>query len=273
MLTTYTLPDQQRYQVYRAGTEGPVLLFVHGFPMNHALWEKQFLHFADSYRIIAPDLRGFGGSRIHGDDLLFTMEQHADDLHHLLDVLHIDEPVIYVGLSMGGYIAWQLIRKYPQMLGSLVLCHTRVIADTEEQKQGRYQLAEQTVKDQSSKKIEEAMFSRLLPPTASPDMLSTMKQMARASSPGGLASAVRGLAERLDMSGLMPAIKVPTLAISGELDVISPPSEMAAWTSRISNSKFVVIPGVGHVSPLEDSAAFNQLLSESLPWLTGTTNR
>lgn len=273
MLTTYTLTDQQRYQVYRAGTEGPVLLFVHGFPMTHALWEKQFLHFAENYRVIAPDLRGLGASRVHSDDLLISMEQHADDLHDLLQVLHVDEPVVFIGLSMGGYIAWQIARKYPHFLRALVLCHTRVIADTEEQKLGRYQLADQTVQDQSSRKVEEAMFPRLLPSTASSEVQSAMKQMARSSTPGGLASAIRGLAERNEMTSLLPSIAVPTLAISGEHDIISPPGEMAAWTNHIPQSKFVTLPGVGHVSPLESPAAFNQLLSESLPWLTGTMSR
>lgn len=272
MLTTYTL-EHQPYQVYRAGMEGPVLLFVHGFPLNHAQWENQFLHFAASHRVIAPDLRGLGGSRISDNDMVVTMEQHADDLHALLNELHINEPVVFIGLSMGGYVAWQMAKKYPQRLRSLVLCHTRVMADTPEQAQGRHQLAAETLHSQTSLKIEEAMLPRLLPPSANPSAEEAVRQMARSSSIAGLAATLCGMAARPDMTSLLPSIAVPTLAISGEYDAISPPAEMAAWSTKIPGARFVSLPGVGHLSPIEGPHAFNQLLTESLPCLTGTMSR
>ena len=272
MLSTYSLHGQP-YQVYRAGMEGPVLLLVHGFPMNHAQWENQFLHFSATCRVIAPDLRGLGESRVLDDNSVVTMEQHADDLNELLDQLHIAEPVVFIGLSMGGYIAWQMVRKYPERLLGLALCHTRVIADTPEQAAGRHQLAAQTLQDQSSLKIEEAMLPRLLPADADTTIVEAIRQMARSSSPAGLAATLRGLAQRPDMTHMLPSIQVPTLAISGEHDAIAPPAEMAAWSAQIPNVRFVSLSAVGHVSPMENPTAFNQLLSESLPWLTGTMNR
>ena len=81
------------------------------------------------------------------------------------------------------------------------------------------------------------------------------------------------MAARPDMTDLLPSINVPTLAISGELDVISPPTEMAAWAGTIPHARFVSIPGHGHLTPLEAPHEFNQLLTESLPWLTGTMSR
>jgi len=272
MLTTYTLGSQP-YQVYRAGMEGPTLLFVHGFPLNHTQWENQFLHFAASCRVIAPDLRGLGGSRITGNDAVVTMEQHADDLNALLDELHITEPIVLIGLSMGGYIAWQMVRTYPQRLRGLVLCDTRVVADTPEQAQARHQLAADTLKAGTPLPIEEVMLPRLLPASAPASAAEAIRQMARSASLPGLAAALRGMAARHDANELLSSIKVPTLVISGEFDVISPPAEMAAWASRIPHARFVTLPGIGHMTPLEAPQAFNQLLTESLPWLTGTTNR
>ena len=272
MLTTYSI-NNQPYQVYHAGMEGPVLLLVHGFPLNHAQWENQFLHYAASCRVIAPDLRGLGGSRMTGNDEVITMEQHADDLNLLLDELHITEPVIFVGLSMGGYVAWQMVKKYPQRLRGLVLCDTRVAADTPEQAKARHQLADETLETGTSLKIEEVMLPRLLPAAADPSAVEAIRQMARSSSPAGLAAVLRGMAARPDVTDLLPSIKVPTLAICGELDVISPPAEMGAWISKIPHSRFVILPAVGHMTPLEAPHAFNQLLTESLPWLTGTTSR
>lgn len=272
MLTTYTI-DNHPYQVYRAGMEGPVLLFVHGFPLNHAQWESQFLHFAASYRVIAPDLRGLGSGRITDNDAVITMERHADDLNLLLDELHITEPVVYIGLSMGGYVAWQMVKKYAQRLRGLVLCDTRVAADTLEQAQARHQLADETIKTGTSLKIEEVMLPRLLPATADHSLADAIRQMARSASPTGLAATLRGMAARIDANSLLPSIKIPTLAISGEHDVISPPAEMAVWAGKIPEARFVTLPGVGHMTPMEAPHEFNQLLTESLPWLTGTTSR
>lgn len=272
MLTTYTI-DNHPYQVYRAGMDGPVLLFVHGFPLNHAQWENQFLHFAGSYRVIAPDLRGLGGSRITGNESIVSMERHADDLNLLLNELHITEPVVYIGLSMGGYVAWQMVKKYAHRLRGLVLCNTRVAADTPEQAQARHILADETSKSGTSLKIEEVMLPRLLPASADRSIADAIRQMARSASPDGLAATLRGMAARLDAAPLLTSIKIPTLAISGEQDVISPPAEMAAWAGMIPNSRFVTLYGVGHMTPMEAPHEFNQLLNESLPWLTGTTNR
>ena len=272
MLTTYSL-EHQPYQVYRAGMEGPVLLFVHGFPLNQALWENQFLHFAASHRVIAPDMRGLGGSRISDNNAVVTMEQHADDLHALMNELHINEPVVFIGLSMGGYVAWQMAKKYPQRLRSLVLCHTRVAADTPEQAPGSSPVSCRDAETQTSLKIEEAMLPRLLPPSATPSSVEAVRQMARSSSIAGLAATLRGMAARPDMTSLLPSISLPTLSISGEYDTISPPTEMSAWSSKIPGARFVSLSGVGHLSPIEGPHAFNQLLTESLPWLTGTTSR
>ena len=90
--------------------EGTPLLLVHGFPLSHAMWQAQIDAFSTHCRVIAPDLRGFGRSGVTSGTV--TMEQYADDLNALLDRLEITEPVAFVGLSMGGYIAWQFWRKY-----------------------------------------------------------------------------------------------------------------------------------------------------------------
>src|SRR5690606_29944369 len=98
---------------------GPVLLLVHGFPLDHQMWQPQLDALSADFRVIAPDLRGFGATGLTTDTELperITMEQLADDMARLLDALAIDEPVHFCGLSMGGYVAWQFWRKYPERL-------------------------------------------------------------------------------------------------------------------------------------------------------------
>src|SRR5689334_15957289 len=118
---------------------GPVLLFVHGFPLNHSMWREQVAALGDGHRIIAPDLRGFGQSTGAGETI--TMAQLADDLAALLDALNIVEPITLCGLSMGGYVAFEFWRRHTSRLARLILCDTQAGADTPEAARGRLELA------------------------------------------------------------------------------------------------------------------------------------
>src|SRR3954453_20325275 len=118
---------------------GTPILLVHGFPLDHTMWSDQIGAVAEVARVIAPDLRGFGDSPLGEVDPLrgISMEEYADELVELLDALAIHEPIILAGFSMGGYIAWQLVRKYGSRLKGLIQIDTRALADTEEARAGR----------------------------------------------------------------------------------------------------------------------------------------
>src|SRR5829696_5398277 len=89
--------------------DGQPILFIHGFPLDHSMWRKQSEHLSSKYRVLAVDLRGFGESGVTAGTV--SMGQFADDLAKTLDALEIKQPVVLCGLSMGGCIAWQFIRK------------------------------------------------------------------------------------------------------------------------------------------------------------------
>src|SRR6185295_6950543 len=106
--------------------KGPPILFVHGFPLNHAMWRFQIDELSHrGFRCIAPDLRGFGHSSVSEGTV--TMEQFADDLAELLETMRIQDQVVFCGLSMGGYIAWQFERRYAERVKALILCDTRAV--------------------------------------------------------------------------------------------------------------------------------------------------
>ena len=113
---------------------GPPILLVHGFPLDHSMWSAQIDALAGRYRVIAPDLRGFGESSLGDADpeVGVSMERYADDLAELLDVLAVADPVVLVGFSMGGYIAWQFVRKHAVRLRALIQCDTRAAADSDD---------------------------------------------------------------------------------------------------------------------------------------------
>jgi 3-oxoadipate enol-lactonase len=241
----------------------PVVL-LHGFPLDHTMWAAQIDALAGVARVIAPDLRGFGETPLGTIDTSHgvSMEQHADDVAELLDRLAIREPVVLCGFSMGGYVAWQFVRKYPKRLRALVPWDTRAIADTEEARAGRIKVAE-NVADWGSARIAEMMGPKLFAAETfvkQPAVVQAVREVVGKTSPAGIAAAARGMAARPDMTSLLPTIKVPTLVIVGEHDAISPPAEMKTIADAIPGAELVVIPDAGHMSTMENPKAANEAL-------------
>ncbi|QDU35948.1 3-oxoadipate enol-lactonase 2 [Maioricimonas rarisocia] len=244
--------------------EGPAILFVHGFPLDHTMWRWQYGRFTRSHRVIAPDLRGFG--KTPPGDAPASMELYADDLAALLDELNIAEPVVLCGLSMGGYVAWQFIRRHGHRLAGLVLCDTRAAADTPEIKETRGQLAEHVLASGTAtlaESIPEKLFSEVTR-EKQPQLLEETKRVILKTPPEGVAAAARAMAARPDMNDLLPAIDVPTLVVVGADDRLSPPAEMRQLAAAIPAAEFVEIDNAGHMTPLEASAKFNLVMQQFL---------
>jgi len=250
------------------GRGRPVVL-VHGFPLDHGMWQEQIKTLAPRYRVIAPDLRGFGRSTLGdgpADGGTSGMRQMADDLAALLDHLGVTQPVVLCGLSMGGYVAFQFQRAYPQRLAGLILCDTRAAADAPAAATARLQTAQQALRDGPHFLID-AMLPRLLSPATRqgrPDIVQELERTIEACQPRGIAAASRGMRQRPDVTAWLAQIACPTLLIAGQEDVISPPAEMGGIAAAIPGARFVEIPGAGHMSPLEQPDAVNRALLEFL---------
>lgn len=117
---------------YRDEGTGKPVVFLHAFPLNQTMWDKQVAEFASSHRVITLDWRGFGESGLNSTPS--SLSVFADDLAELLNVLGIEKATI-CGLSMGGYAAFAFYRKFAERVNALILCDTRATADTEEGKQ------------------------------------------------------------------------------------------------------------------------------------------
>jgi pimeloyl-ACP methyl ester carboxylesterase len=251
---------------FACGVGQPVLL-VHGFPLDHTMWDAQIKALGQHCCVIAPDLRGFGQSPLGNVDpsVGISMERYADDLAEFLDALGIglNEPIVFVGLSMGGYIAWQFVRKYASRLRALALLDTRAIADTDEARAGRIKMAE-NVAEWGSGRVAEMMGPKLSAPSTfetKPEVVATLRRVVEQTSPAAIAAAQRGLAARPDVTSFLPQIQIPTLVIVGDQDVISPPAEMKAIADAIPGAEFVVIPNSGHMTTMENPEAVNQSLT------------
>ena len=243
---------------------GPVALLVHGFPLDHSMWAGQIEALSTHHRVIAPDLRGFGQSE--GHDSKTTMQQFADDLAGLLDALEIRERITLCGLSMGGYVVWQFWKRHVGRLAKLILCDTRAANDTPGGAQGRVDRA-RTVLAKGSLPVADSMLPKLFAPKtlkSRPPFVEATKEVMASTRPTTIAAALRGMAERPDMTAELPTIDLPALLLCGEHDVITPVDETRTVAAAMPDAMFHVIYGAGHMSPLERAERVNHLILDFL---------
>jgi 3-oxoadipate enol-lactonase len=240
-----------------SGIGRPIVL-IHGYPFNRSLWNEQVAALSNSYRVIAPDLRGFGESEASDSA---TMNQMAQDVALLLNHLEIARATI-AGLSMGGYVALAFYKQLPSRVRALILADTRAQADNEEAKQTRAQQADKAL-NEGMGGIADAMLPKLLTPetvSKRPEIVKRVRDMIVKTKPQGAAAALLGMAEREDQTAMLAKISVPALIIVGAEDAITPVADSEKMHQSIAGSRLVVLKNSGHVSNLERTEQFNQAL-------------
>lgn len=238
---------------------GVPLLLIHGFPLDRTLWRTQIAGLSQLYRVIAPDLRGFGQSS-ETDGEAVTMDQYAADLKALLDSVNIQQAVIG-GISMGGYIALAFYAQYADRVKGLLLANTRAAPDSEEGRQSRLANA-QKVGEAGPGFLVESMAPKMLGPAAKSEIKIAVRSMMARQRAAGIASALRGMAIRPDRSALLRFATIPVLIISGSADVLIPPVDSETMHALIPNSRLVIIPDAGHLTNLDKADAFNHVTRE-----------
>ena len=234
------------------------LLLIHGFPLDRHLWDAQLAGLSGVARVVAPDLRGSGESQVTPGP--YSMDQFADDLVALLDHLHIERTIV-AGLSMGGYIAFAFWRRHAARVEGLALVDTRAEPDSPAARAGREASIELLRREGS-----EALARQMLPRLLAPDNFANSTLAGRAlaimaSQPvDGLVGDLEAMRDRPDSRPLLAQISVPSLAITGEADQITPPAEGRALAEAIPGAGLVIIPRAGHLSPLENPRAVNRAL-------------
>src|SRR5262245_10353337 len=239
------------------------IVFLHAFPLNARMWERQ-LSLADAgWRVVIPQLRGFDGGA--ADQAAASMDDYAGDVIDLLDSLHVEEAVI-AGLSMGGYIAFAILRHAARYVHALVLADTKSQADSPEALEGRKRLL-QLVADKGPPAVADEMVPKLLGATTRrehPEMADHVRQLILSNSTQAIAGAIRALMSRPDSTPLLPTIHVPTLIVVGAEDTLTPPANAEELHRAIAGSELVQIPAAGHVANLEAPEAFDAALARFL---------
>lgn len=254
---------------YDDAGSGPVVVLLHAFPLSRAMWAPQMEALRATHRVLAMDLRGFGGSKAFADPP--SLDQVADDVAGLLDELGIKDRIVLGGLSMGGYAAFAFVRRHAARLRGLILADTRAEADDAEGKTNRDRLmayaAQNTARD-----VLDQMLGKLVAAetrTRHPEVVESIRSIASSQTPAAIIGALKAMRERPDSGPTLASITVPTLVIVGEKDTLTPPAMSESLAARIAGAKLVRIEDAGHLSNLEKPERFNAAVREFLQELTG----
>jgi pimeloyl-ACP methyl ester carboxylesterase len=273
--------------------EGIPILFIHGFPFDGSMWlraidfllgksdvgQNSFLQ----YRVIIPDLRGMGKSELpitsnsqEAELSGVRMEDYADDLNELLTKLSVTQPVIVVGLSMGGYIAVQFASRHKERVAGLVMCNTKTTSDTQEAAAKRRELMNKICSSgdnaaQVLGSVADSMLPNLFASctySGKAEIVEEVRSMIISNNPRGVYAASWGMVERNDTTDLLKNANVPMLAIGGSEDKFTPSEIIKELANVASKGKHVEIPEAGHLPPMEQPKLFAIALNNFIAGIT-----
>lgn len=251
-------------KVFTSGNKNnKAIIFIHGFPYDHTMWDYQVEYLHDDFYCITYDIRGLGQSYI--GDGQYTMEAFVWDLYSIIDELHVEKPVV-CGLSMGGYISLRAIEKDQDRFGGFILCDSRSEADNNEGK-----LVRSNNIDKINVQGVEAFVSEFVPRCfhpKTPERLSEMYEkifsITKAQNSIGVKGSLIAMLSRGDTTNSLKNIKIPTLVLAGSKDVLTPPKVMRKISKKIKGSKFYKVPKAGHMTPLENPKFVNEKIRKYL---------
>jgi 3-oxoadipate enol-lactonase len=244
-----------------AGSGWPLVL-LHAFPLSADMWRPQLEAVPRGWRLLAPDLTGFGPAP---RGAAHTLEDMAEDVTAWLDALRIDRAIIG-GLSMGGYVTLVLFRIAPDRFEGLVLANTRAAADSDEGREGRDRMSA-LVREKGPAAVADQMLPKLLGETSlasRPELASRVRGMILGNGAEGLDGALQAMKNRADATPVLSSVGCPALVLTGAEDVLIPLAESEQMHRLLRRSQLATIPRAGHLSNLEASGDFNEALETFL---------
>jgi pimeloyl-ACP methyl ester carboxylesterase len=254
-----------------AGAGARTILLIHGHPFNRTMWQPQIEFLKASYRVIAPDLRGYGDSSLPDGCHETRLETFAADNLALMEALGIKSFALG-GLSMGGQIVLEMLRQAPHRIEALLLADTFSGLDTAERRQLRFTMADRLEREGMRGYANEELTKMITPANAEafPEVAAHVMEMMTTTPPTGAAAALRGRAQRTDYTPILREIHVPTLIAVGREDVYTPVALAEQLHDAIRGSKLAIIERAGHMPNVERPDAFNAALEQ---WMRSILSR
>lgn len=258
-LSVVKLEFQGKWLRYRRVGAGPPILWIHAFPFSRAMWEPQLEAVAARWNAVAIDLPGFGGSDSFPEEET-SIELYASACEAVVEHVAAKDPWVVAGCSLGGYVAFEIVRRRQVPLHALVLADTRAPADSDEQRAARRALADR-VRREGTGAVAEVQLPRMVTPLCEPKVRSQVDRWMRGAAEAGVLGALRALGERADSRATLAAIDVPALVVCGSEDPISTPAEMEAMARELRRATFVKIENAAHLANVERPEEFNDALA------------
>ena len=233
------------------------LLLIHAFPVDARMWDAQRSALAGALPVVAPHLPGFGGTEPAGE--VMTMGAAAERCLSALDEAGAGSAVV-CGLSIGGYVAFEIWRRARHRVAGLVLANTRSGADTDEGAAKRRALAERLRAEGNAFLVESP--GPLLSANANEELWSRVRSWVADQPAGAIAGASLGMAERPDSTPDLAGIDVPTVVVTGSADTLIAPEVSSPMAEQIPGAELVVLEGAGHLSNVEAADAFTDVVRE-----------
>jgi 3-oxoadipate enol-lactonase len=242
--------------------EGQPIVFIHGHPFNRSMWDEQVVYFKDQYRLILPDLRGYGQTEV--TPLRVLLDEMALDIAHLLEELGVSQ-AIFCGLSMGGQILLDFYRLFPQQVSAVIIADSDARGETPESRAKRLAMAEDILAHGMVRHTDETIHKYITGSSRHrKEIYDPLYQMMTQTNPEGAAAAHKGRAERRDHTAFLSSIAVPALVIVGVEDFFTPLPIAAIMGEGIPGCRLVSIEGAGHLPNMEQPKAFNEALAAFL---------
>jgi 3-oxoadipate enol-lactonase/4-carboxymuconolactone decarboxylase len=263
-----SLGKQACYYRLDGAPDRPVIIFSHSLGLDHGMWDAQAAALLPFFQVLRYDTRGHGASGVPPGD--YSIADLAQDVLALADALKV-ERFAFCGLSLGGMIGQRLAAEFPHRLTHLVLANTSPRLTDPQPMEAR----RRAVLEGGMKAVEDLVMGRFFAPSVvasgAPEIESARRTLLSTHPVGyaGCCAAIRDM----DQTSLLSGIRVPTLIISGDLDVGMPWDSHAAIMSRDIHGARVVRLPAAHISNLERPRSFNAALLDFLvPVTAGSTD-
>lgn len=257
-----TAPFKKGTLTFSDTGKGRVVVLLHGFLGSHEIWDSAIKNLSRSYRVIAIDLPGHGGSDCFG--YVHTMELLAKSVKAVMDSLRLKRYVI-VGHSMGGYAALAFADLFPDHLKGLCLYHSSAYADTEEKKRDRrrsVKVVKANHKIYTTEVVKNLFASKNTKYLK--EEIAFAQKVAANTSRQSIIAALEGMADRTNRDMILGMVHYPVMMVIGELDNVLPYQQLLEQSELIHNKHILYLEHDGHMGFLESPRASNAALRKFL---------
>lgn len=231
---------------HRESGSGPVVILIHGFPMNQHVWDDFCERLNDTCHVVTLDLPGFGKSA--SPSPAFTLEDIAREVRAFIREKNYVRPVL-VGHSLGGYVALALAEQDPELPAGICLFHSTALADSEEKKQSRNKVLEFI--DKQGVQAFTSNFIGQLYADPQHHSITKVKNIAVQSSREIVEGYTRAMRDRKDRTHVIRDFKKPILFLGGEKDAGIPPDSLTQQATLSPRTEVIILPEVAHMGMFE----------------------